>query len=235
MGNHDSLRRLANAGLALVAAIALGPVMLAIAALVWLDDRGPIFYRQTRLGLGGCRFRICKFRTLRGAKGGYGLVAPVGDSRITRVGSWLRRSHLDELPQLFNIFRGDMNFVGPRPARPQLWTGVDAALRERALASRPGLTSPASIRFICEDSVLAEFDRAETLYREVVYPAKVAMDVGYFENHSIWGDLKVLGATVTAVVGQRNDSRCRQRLAWLLRDRPEAQRLHNREASREDS
>lgn len=233
-GHRDSSGRLLNAGLALVAAVALAPVMLAIAALVWLDDRGPILYRETRLGCGGRRFRIFKFRTLRGGEGGFGLVAPVGDCRITRVGSWLRRIHLDELPQLFNIFRGDMNFVGPRPARPPLWTGVEPVLRHRALAFRPGLTSPASVRFVCEDAVLANFERAEMLYRDVVFPAKVALDVDYFENRNTWRDLKVLAATVAAVVGQRNDRRCRQRLAGLLRDRAEAQRRHDFDTVREN-
>lgn len=196
------------------------PLLLILAVLVRLDSAGPVLYSEKRYGLAGKCFRLYKFRTLCRGDGGAGLVAPSGDERITRVGSWLRPTHLDELPQLFNILRGEMHFVGPRPARPELWTGVDPHLRERALAFPPGLTSPASIRFICEDAVLAEFDMPETLYRDIIYPAKVAVDVRHFENRKRFSDLRVIAATLAAVLRQRDDSNCRRRLGYLLAQSP---------------
>lgn len=203
-----------NRLLALLALIMLSPVMLVIAVAVRAGGR-PVIYRETRLGLGGRGFPIYKFRTLRRNAGQDRFVAPVGDGRITYPGSLLRRLHLDELPQLVNIVRGEMNFVGPRPARAELWSGVPTGLRERALAFRPGLTSPASLSHICEDEVLARYEHPQSLYRDIIFPAKVAEDVRYFEC-ARRQDWKVAWRTFAAVLRQGSDRRCRERLIRLL-------------------
>jgi len=205
-----------DALVALISILLLWPVMLLLAAAVLLDSRGPIIYSEERLGKAGKPFRIYKFRTLHPQSKRGRSVAPVDDSRITRLGTWLRPLHLDELPQLFNIVRGDMRFVGPRPTRHELWGGVNDNFRARALKFTPGLTSPASIRFDCEDEVLAETENPEQIYRDLVFPAKVAMDVGHFENRRRWSDLKIIFATVRTVFSTRGDRKCRQRLRRLL-------------------
>jgi len=205
-----------DAVLAVIAILALWPVLLMLAAAVRLDSRGPVIYSEQRLGRAGKPFRIFKFRTLHPQPEGTAPVAASDDSRITRLGAWLRPVHLDELLQLFNIVRGEMRFVGPRPTRMELWGSVDDGLRQRALAFTPGLTSPASIRFNCEDDVLARTDNPVKAYRDIVFPAKVAMDVRHFENRRRWSDLKVIVATACTVIGKRGDRNCRRRLERLL-------------------
>jgi len=206
----------ADAALALVALLLLWPVFLILAVAVKLDSRGPIIHGEERLGRSGKPFRIYKFRSLHPHSEGKRPVAPLGDSRITPLGARLRPLHLDELPQLFNILRGEMRFVGPRPTRAELWTGVDGELRRRALAFTPGLTSPASIRFNCEDDVLAEIDNPEHAYRDILFPAKVIMDVRLFEHRERPGDLKILLATLLTVFGKHGHRNCRRRIRRLL-------------------
>lgn len=202
--------------LALVAIVLLWPFLLALAAAVRFDSRGPVIYSEERLGRAGKPFRIYKFRTLHPQPDDKRPVAPSDDPRITRLGAWLRPVHLDELPQLFNIARGEMRFVGPRPTRKDLWRGVDEALRRRALAFTPGLTSPASLRFDCEDDVLADVDNPEQAYRDVLFPAKVAVDVRHFEGRRRLGDAKIILATVATVIGTRRNCNCRTRVERLL-------------------
>lgn len=201
---------------ALIAILLLWPVLLVLAAIVRLDSRGPSTYCEERLGRDGKPFRIYKFRTLHQEAAVDPPVAASGDSRITRLGTWIRPIHLDELPQLFNIVRGDMRFVGPRPTRAELWASVDDDLRQRALAFTPGLTSPASIRFNCEDDVLAETVDPVRAYRDIVFPAKVAMDVRHFENRRRRGNLEVIIATARTVLGRRDERNCRRRIERLL-------------------
>lgn len=204
--------------LAAATLVLLSPVLLLIAAAVFAESGRPVFYRERRLGLAGRPFTIIKFRTLKTGSGERGLVAPRGDVRVTRVGRILRRYHLDELPQLVNILRGDMAFVGPRPARAELWTGVPPELRARALSFRPGMSSPASLRYLCEDELLATIVDPEMVYREVLYPMKVAVDLGYFENRAPADDWRVAVRTLAAVFLGRDRAECRRRLAELLHD-----------------
>ncbi|MBS0002046.1 MAG: sugar transferase [Thioalkalivibrio sp.] len=204
-----------NRLLALLALIALLPVILVIAVAVRMSGTGPVIYSERRLGRRGRDFRIYKFRTLRQDAANNRFVAPVGDERITPLGARLRRLHLDELPQLVNIIRGDMNFVGPRPARMELWSGVPAELRERLLAYRPGLTSPASLSHICEDEVLADYQRPQALYRDIILPAKAAEDIRYFES-ARRRDWKVIVRTFACILHQGRDQGCCERLTRLL-------------------
>lgn len=203
---------------ALAGLLTLWPVMLLIALAVKLDSRGPIIYSEQRLGRSGKPFRIFKFRTLDHWTKQARPIAPSDDARITRLGAWLRPLHLDELPQLFNVIRGDMRLVGPRPAKEEIWSGVDRELRQRALEFTPGLTSPASVRFDCEDEVLAELDDAHEVYREILFPARVAMDVRHFESPRRCSDLKILAFTAYTVLGMRNRRRCRRRIRRLLQE-----------------
>lgn len=196
--------------------ILLAPLMLLIALAVRLDSRGPVIYREARLGRDARPFTVHKFRTLHPGRSEESLVALPGDPRITRLGRRLRPSHLDELPQFFDVLRGCMSLVGPRPARAEFWAGVPAALRARALAVRPGMTSPASVAFLCENRFLAGRPDAEALYRDVVFPEKVAEDVRYFASRSLASDVRLLVRTLLRVALRQRDEHCRERLARLL-------------------
>jgi lipopolysaccharide/colanic/teichoic acid biosynthesis glycosyltransferase len=199
---------------AVVAAILLAPLIVLIALAVRIDGGRPVLYRESRLGRGGRPFRIYKFRTLRTSDRGP-RVAPRGDPRVTRVGARLRRAHLDELPQLFNIIRGDMAFVGPRPEPEALWRGTGPSLRARVLRFRPGVTSPAALAFLCEDDVLAGRDDAERLYRDVILPAKAARDAAHFECATFLDHVATLARTARALF-VRDHARCTARIRRVL-------------------
>ena len=179
--------------------VAGSPVLLACAVAIKVDDPGPVFFRQERVGLGGRTFRIHKFRSMRVANAG-SLVTSANDDRITRVGAFLRTSKLDELPQLIDVFVGDMSLVGPRPEVPRyvaMW-GEDAA--EEILSVRPGITDPASIAYRHEQEELAAATDPERHYVEVILPRKVALYRDYVRDHSVTGDLLLVWQTLVAVV-----------------------------------
>lgn len=171
------------------------PLMAAIALAIRLETPGPVIFRQERVGLHGSRFRIHKFRSLRVEAGG-GLISPTGDPRITRVGAVLRRSKLDELPQLLDVLAGSMSMVGPRPEVPRYVDLWPPAARDVILSVRPGITDPASLVFRYEADELAQADDAEEHYVASILPRKVAMYVEYVRTWSLMGDVGVLWATL---------------------------------------
>jgi len=176
----------------------LSPLLLAIALAVRLDSPGPALFRQLRVGRHGREFRIHKFRTMRVDVAGLSLT--VGqDARITRVGHWLRRTRLDELPQLLDVLAGRMSLVGPRPEVPRYVAHWPVGLRERALSVRPGLTDPASLAFIDEASLLAASTDPERTYVQDILPRKLQAAVDYAERATLWTDLRVLWQTARAL------------------------------------
>jgi lipopolysaccharide/colanic/teichoic acid biosynthesis glycosyltransferase len=199
------LPRAVDAALALAGLAAASPVFLAAAVLAATTSPGPVLFRQTRVGRGGRPFTLLKLRTMRMAPEGSQLTAS-GDSRITPVGRWLRRFKLDELPQLWNVVRGDMSLVGPRPEVPRY---VDAAdpLWQAVLAARPGLTDPVTLRLRDEEALLAGADDVEGFYRERLLPWKLRGYRDYLERRSWISDLAVLGATALAVLRLRRPAR----------------------------
>ncbi|MGA4506346.1 sugar transferase [Propionibacteriaceae bacterium G1746] len=187
---------LAASGVGLVVG---APLFAACAIAIKVDDPGPVFFRQQRVGLGGRTFRIHKFRSMKVDNAG-ALVTSAHDSRITRVGALLRTSKLDELPQLIDVFVGDMSLVGPRPEVPKyvaMW-GDEAAAE--ILSVRPGITDPASIVYRNEQEELAEADDPEAHYVEVILPRKVALYREYVRNNSVAGDIALIWQTLVAVV-----------------------------------
>lgn len=215
MAGDAVLRRAVDLLGATAGLLLLGPVMLAIAAWVRLDSPGPALFRQARVGQGGRVFRIRKFRTMRvagpdgtpGSAPGTGRPLPeavtVGeDPRITRAGRFLRRTKLDELPQLLDVLQGHMALVGPRPEVPQHVAGWPPALRERLLSVRPGLTDPASLAFTDEAARLARAADPEREYREVITPVKLAMSARYLEGRSLGSDLRLIFATLLRLAGR---------------------------------
>ena len=182
-----------------LALLLLAPLMAVVALWIRLDSPGPVFFRQQRVGRHGVLFLIHKFRTMR--TGAEGLPLTVGDDpRITRAGRFLRRTRLDELPQFIDVLQGAMSLVGPRPEVPRYVALYPPALRERALAVRPGLTDPASLAFIDEAALLAAAADPEREYVERILPAKLQRAAEYAESASLATDLAVLARTLWALL-----------------------------------
>ena len=176
------------------------PLMVAITLWVRLDSPGPALFRQERVGRGGRLFRIHKFRTMRLHDGSGPQITASGDARITRAGRWLRRSKLDELPQLIDVLAGDMSLVGPRPEVPRYMALYPDEARRRILSVRPGITDRAAIGFRDEERLLAASDNPERTYVEQIMPIKQRLYLDYVAHHSIGGDLRILLATVRSVI-----------------------------------
>lgn len=181
---------------ALLALAVLSPLLLIIALLVALGSPGGAFFRQVRVGKGGHEFRLLKFRTMRPGSEAQGQITVGGrDPRITRIGYFLRKTKLDELPQLLNIMRGDMSIVGPRPEVPR-YVAMYSPEQRQVLSVRPGLTSLASIAYIDENEVLGRASDPERAYVEEVMPAKLALDLRYVHEQGLGMDLRIILATI---------------------------------------
>ena len=191
------LKRLFDVVSALVGLLLFGLPMLAVAAWIRLDSPGPVFFRQERVGRHGKVFRIHKFRTMSVDAEARGIQLTVGaDARVTRAGRVLRANRLDELPQFLDVLAGDMSLVGPRPDVPRYVDQWPAALRERVLAVRPGITDPASLEFRDEATLLAQAADPEREYLDVILPRKLARAADYADHASLWTDLAVIGRSV---------------------------------------
>ncbi len=183
------------------------PLLLGIGILVTTTSPGGPFFRQTRIGRHRRPFKILKFRTMTVHHAAAAGSFDAGDrSRVTRIGRPLRRTKMDELPQLWNVLVGDMSLVGPRPEVPK-WTEVHRARWDRVLSVRPGITDPGSLEFRDEERTLAESKDPETLYRDVVLPRKLDLAEEYVRDRSFAGDLMLLIATARAVLAVRTGSR----------------------------
>jgi lipopolysaccharide/colanic/teichoic acid biosynthesis glycosyltransferase len=177
----------------------LSPLLLAVAVWIRLDSPGPVLFRQTRVGRFGAPFIIHKFRTMRVEPGAAITVGE--DPRITRSGRFLRASKLDELPQLWDVLRGAMSLVGPRPELPRYVELYPAELRKRVLSVRPGITDPASLAFSHEAELLAKAPDPEREYRDVILPAKLRLSAAYVADASLAGDLRIILRTLARVFG----------------------------------
>jgi lipopolysaccharide/colanic/teichoic acid biosynthesis glycosyltransferase len=191
-------RRSLDIAAALAGLAALSPVLVGVAAAVRLTSRGPVIFRQTRLTAGRREFTMFKFRTMRPVRGGPEFTVP-GDPRITRVGRLLRRTSLDELPQLVNVLRGDMTLVGPRPETPALAAQYPPEL-QFVLECTPGLTGPAQLRLRDSVCFADEVADPERWYVEHVVPARVAHDVTYLRAPSLRATLSLIGQTAAYVM-----------------------------------
>lgn len=197
-------KRLFDLAFAVLALLLLSPLLLVVALWVRLDSPGPVFFRQQRVGRNGQLFRIYKFRTMHTGAELKGPQLTVGaDIRITRSGTWLRDSKVDELPQLFNVLQGNMSVVGPRPEVPRYVTHYPAAVRSEVLSVRPGITDLASIAFRNESEILACSSDPERAYLEQILPAKLRWAQQYVRNRSLWLDLCIIAWTALAVLGLR--------------------------------
>jgi lipopolysaccharide/colanic/teichoic acid biosynthesis glycosyltransferase len=177
------------------------PVLAVVAVIIKLDSRGPIFFRQERVGRGGRSFRIFKFRSMvvGAARAGTALTVRA-DTRITRAGLFLRRSKLDELPQLINVLAGDMSIVGPRPEVPEFMKFYTPNQRAIILSMRPGITDYAAILFRDESSLLDQERDPIDVYRREIIPAKFAYYERYSREIGVLNDLRIILATILLLV-----------------------------------
>lgn len=175
--------------------VLLSPLFLILILAVKMGSKGPAFYKQVRIGRGGQEFSLLKFRSMR-VDSDKEMQLTVGDRdpRITGVGYFLRRTKLDELPQLINVLKGEMSIVGPRPEVPK-YVAMYSEQQRKVLTARPGLTDPASIAYINENALLAESSDPEKTYVEQVMPAKLAMNLAYLEKRNFFTDLGLVFKT----------------------------------------
>lgn len=174
----------------------LSPLFLGVALCVGLTSRGGVFYVQTRVGRYGRDFRLYKFRSMRTGSDAKGLLTVGGkDGRITPVGYFIRKYKIDELPQLFNVFKGDMSLVGPRP-EVRKYVALYNSEQMRVLSARPGITDPASIKYRNENDLLAQADDPERFYVEKIMPDKLKINLEYMDNRTFFKDLSVIFRTV---------------------------------------
>lgn len=183
--------------------LVLSPVFIIVAIWIRLDSEGPVFYRQVRVGRYNKDFRIFKFRSMRIGSDKGSLVTIGGrDPRITRSGYFIRKFKIDELPQLINVFIGDMSLVGPRPEvrhYVDYWTSEQM----RVLDVRPGITDPASIRFRNENELLAKAEDPEKYYIDVIMQEKIKLYLEYVDNASFWYDIRLIFMTFWVIIKDR--------------------------------
>jgi lipopolysaccharide/colanic/teichoic acid biosynthesis glycosyltransferase len=199
-------KRLFDILFSLGALLMVSPVL--IGAMIWvaLDSRGPIFFRQVRVGRGNREFRIYKFRTMRPNAERLGPQITVGaDARVTRSGDFLRKYKIDELPQFLNVLLGDMSVVGPRPEVPRYVELYPAPLRNLVLSVRPGITDLASIEYRDENRLLAGSADPEATYVSQIMPAKLALCEKYVRTRSFVGDLVIIARTLKAAASPGTD------------------------------
>jgi lipopolysaccharide/colanic/teichoic acid biosynthesis glycosyltransferase len=204
------LKRVFDILFALCALLVSTPVLALVALSIKLDSRGPVLFRQERIGLRGRPFSIYKFRTMQAGAAAQALQITIGtDPRITRAGVLLRRYKLDELPQFVNVLIGDMSVVGPRPEVPRYIALYPSEARELILSVRPGITDLASIAYRNESVILAAAEDPEDLYIREILPAKLEYCCLYARERSFWLDLVIVWRTAVAIFTNDQPARTR--------------------------
>lgn len=200
------MMRLLDFTAALLSLIFLSPLFAIVAIMIKHDSPGPVFHNAQRVGRNGELFRLYKFRSMVADAERIGpSITTCADPRVTTIGRRLRRTKIDELPQLINVLKGDMSTVGPRPEDPCYVTLYTAEQRQ-VLKVRPGITSPASLRYLNEEQMLPE-DNWEDLYIHQIMPAKLNIELSYLENRTIRTDLAILLGTVRTVLVNRGQGK----------------------------
>lgn len=189
-------KRLFDIGFTVIGILLLMPLFLLIGTIILFADGTPVLYRQVRVGYQGRQFQIYKFRTMVRDADRLGKQLTVGrDERITRIGYWLRKYKLDELPQLINVIAGEMSLVGPRPEVLR-YVSMYTLEQRKVLDLMPGITDPASIAFRDEAELLAQGEDPEKAYIESVMPEKIRLNLAYAANADVFNDLKVILGTL---------------------------------------
>jgi lipopolysaccharide/colanic/teichoic acid biosynthesis glycosyltransferase len=204
-GKHSLiLKRLFDLAVSFSGLLILFPVFIILGVIIVVDDRGPVFFKQKRIGRGGAPFYMYKFRTIRVSEPlKDGLFGPGNLSDVTRFGKFLRRTKLNEFPQLINVMKGEMSIVGPRP-EVERWVAVYPERWARVLRVKPGITDKVSVSYWNEEYELSNSDDQEKTYREIILPKKLDMYERYIENNSFSGDLRLIFETLSSFLF-RND------------------------------
>jgi lipopolysaccharide/colanic/teichoic acid biosynthesis glycosyltransferase len=193
-------KRLFDVIAALAGLVVLSPLFVATALWIKLDSRGPVFFRQARVGQRGVPFDIIKFRTMRDNAEDAAQLTVEHDRRITKVGRFLRRYKLDEFPQLFNVVNGTMSLVGPRPEVPRYVACYPAEVRAIVLSVPPGITDWASICYKEENAILGRTANPEQAYLDTILPEKLKYNVRYVQERNFWTDLRIIFSTLKALM-----------------------------------
>ncbi len=183
----------------LIALVIFSPILMIISIWIALDSRGGIFYRQIRVGKNQKEFGLYKFRSMRSYSDKAGQITIGNDSRITKVGEFIRKFKIDEIPQLINIIKGDMSVVGPRPEVPK-YVKMYSAEQLNVLTVLPGLTDYASIEYLDEQKILGAADDPDKAYIEEVMPAKLKLNLKYIADRSFWLDIKLIFRTIGKII-----------------------------------
>ena len=192
--------------------LALAPLLALVAALIKLDDGGPVFFRQVRVGRYGKRFRIWKFRTMVTDAERRGGTLTVGDDpRITRLGRALRSSRIDELPQLLNVLAGEMSLIGPRPEVPK-YADLYGPFERNVLGLTPGISDPASIKYRHESTVLGQMVDPEAFYVKAVMPDKIRLNLEYAARATVWSDVLMIGRTIGSLLRKPRQNNSRSKM-----------------------
>lgn len=194
-------KRFFDIAVSLLGIVITSPILLVVSLLIKLTSKGPVLYKQERIGRKGEPFRILKFRTMVVNADAQGLKITVGgDKRITGVGEFLRKSKLDELPQLFNVLFGQMSLVGPRPEVKE-YVDLYTEQQKKVLSVRPGITDYASVCFRNENEILAQAEDPQKEYIEHIMPLKLRYNQKYIEEMGVFTDLKLIFLTVYVILG----------------------------------
>lgn len=193
------IKRLFDIIFSIAGLIILFPLFLIIAILILFDSKGGVFFFQTRVGKNKKDFRLMKFRTMFSNSENKGLIT-VGNSdvRITKTGKWLRKYKIDEFPQLINILKGEMSFVGPRP-EVKKYVDLYTYGQMKVLSVKPGLTDYASLEYINENEMLEQYDNPEKVYIEKIMPEKLALNIKYINEKGFLTDLKIMLKTIQQI------------------------------------
>ena len=192
------MKRLFDFITSLIGLLVLAPIFIIVSLLVKMSSVGPVFFVQKRIGKNGKIFQMIKFRSMSVIQNSNSTISFRGDIRITKVGAFLRKLKLDELPELWNVLKGDMSLVGPRP---DVCGYADNLIGEdrKILELRPGITGVASLKYYDEEDVLATQDNPLKFNDEVIYPDKVRLNLDYYYNNNLWIDIKIIFATIFKV------------------------------------
>lgn len=197
---NDFLKRIFDLLVSFFAIILLSPFFIIVSLLIKMDSKGPVIFKQVRVGKNEKPFEIYKFRTMVVDAEKLGKQITVGnDNRITKIGGFLRKFKLDELPQLFNVFKGDMSFVGPRPEVPK-YTNLYTEEQKKVFKVRPGITDYASIKYRNENEILGKSKNPEKTYIEEVMQDKLKINLMYMKKRSIMEDFKIICETCIKIL-----------------------------------
>lgn len=185
----------------LIGLLLLSPVFVVIGVLILLESKGGMFYLQKRVGKHGKEFILVKFRSMTKGTDKKGLLTiGMNDSRITNTGKFIRKYKIDELPQLFNVFIGNMSLVGPRP-EVKKYTDLYTEEQRFVLSVKPGITDFASLEYIDENELLGKAQNPEAVYIEDIMPAKIALNMKYIRNRSVTNYFKLIFLTIFSILG----------------------------------